>query len=32
LGLTMAEIDLKTKLTLSHRGRALKALQALLDQ
>ena len=32
LGLTMAESDLKTKLTLSHRGRALKALQALLDQ
>jgi XTP/dITP diphosphohydrolase len=26
LGLTMAEIDLKTKQTLSHRGRALRAL------
>ena len=32
LGLTMAEVDLKTKITLSHRGRALRALLALLDQ
>jgi XTP/dITP diphosphohydrolase len=31
LSLTMAEIDLQTKLTLSHRGRALKALLAQLS-
>ena len=30
LGLTMAEIDLETKHTLSHRGRAIAALLALL--
>jgi XTP/dITP diphosphohydrolase len=30
LGLTMAEIDLKTKHTLSHRGRAIAALLAYL--
>jgi XTP/dITP diphosphohydrolase len=27
---TMAEIDLETKLALSHRGRALRALLAVL--
>lgn len=32
LGSTMAEVDLATKLGLSHRGRALKALLELLDQ
>ena len=31
LNLTMAELDIKTKLTLSHRGRALTALIELLD-
>ncbi len=31
LGQTMAEISLETKLSLSHRGRALEALLALLD-
>lgn len=30
LGLTMAEIDLETKHTLSHRGRAIAALLAHL--
>jgi XTP/dITP diphosphohydrolase len=30
LGKTMAEIDLETKLTLSHRGRALQVLLAML--
>jgi XTP/dITP diphosphohydrolase len=29
---TMAELDLKTKLSLSHRGRALQALLALMDR
>jgi XTP/dITP diphosphohydrolase len=32
LGKTMAEIDLATKLTLSHRGRALRALLAALGE
>ncbi len=31
LDCTMAQIDLETKLSLSHRGRALRALLALLD-
>jgi XTP/dITP diphosphohydrolase len=31
LNLTMAEIDIETKLSLSHRGRALTALIELLD-
>ncbi len=31
LNLTMAELDIETKLTLSHRGRALTALIELLD-
>jgi XTP/dITP diphosphohydrolase len=31
LGLTMAELDLETKHTLSHRGRAIAALLPLLD-
>jgi XTP/dITP diphosphohydrolase len=31
LGLTMAEIDLETKHTLSHRGRAIEALLAMLS-
>jgi len=31
LNRTMAEIDLETKLALSHRGRALRALLAVLD-
>ncbi len=31
LGKTMAEIDLETKLSLSHRGRALAALLPKLD-
>jgi XTP/dITP diphosphohydrolase len=31
LGSTMAEIDLETKLSLSHRGRAIEALLPLLD-
>ena len=31
LGRTMAEIDLTTKLGLSHRGKALRALLAVLD-
>jgi XTP/dITP diphosphohydrolase len=30
LGKTMAEIDLETKLSLSHRGRAIAALLAML--
>jgi XTP/dITP diphosphohydrolase len=30
LGLTMAEIDIETKLSLSHRGRALRSLIAML--
>ena len=30
LGKTMAEIDLETKLSLSHRGRAIAALLPLL--
>jgi XTP/dITP diphosphohydrolase len=30
LGLTMAEIDLETKHTLSHRGRAIAALLPML--
>jgi XTP/dITP diphosphohydrolase len=32
LGKTMAEIDLETKQTLSHRGRALRALLERLRQ
>ena len=32
LGLTMAELDLETKLSLSHRGRALEALLPMLRQ
>ncbi len=31
LGLTMAELDLETKHTLSHRGRAIAAMLAMLD-
>jgi XTP/dITP diphosphohydrolase len=31
LGLTMAEIDIETKLAQSHRGRALRALVAMLE-
>jgi XTP/dITP diphosphohydrolase len=31
LGLTMAELDLETKHTLSHRGRAIAALLAMLE-
>jgi XTP/dITP diphosphohydrolase len=31
LGLTMAELDLETKLSLSHRGRALRALLKKMD-
>jgi XTP/dITP diphosphohydrolase len=32
LGKTMAELDLETKHTLSHRGRALAALLPMLSQ
>ena len=31
-GVTMAELDLATRLTVSHRGQALRALLALLDE
>jgi inosine/xanthosine triphosphate pyrophosphatase family protein len=30
LGRTMAELDVETKLSLSHRGRAIEALVAML--
>src|SRR5579863_338756 len=32
LGLTMAELDLETKLSMSHRGRALEALLPMLQE
>ena len=32
LGRTMAELDLETKLSPSHRGRAIEALMAVLER